>query len=131
MMKIPGPRIAYIRWFPYTIPLRSHFSTAHNTLAMRTGAIVEMVSDNNLSGIGEIAPLPAFAGDDLPTALAPLSALSSELCGQTFLDALDFLYARARTLPATTVCGLESALLDALGKSMGCRVHELGVINAG
>jgi o-succinylbenzoate synthase len=128
---IKTPRIEYIRWFPYTIPLRSNFSTAHSVLTARTGAIVEIVCDNNLSGNGEIAPLPDFAGDDLSTALAPLPTFSPEFYGRTPLDALDFLYMMTHVLPATTVCGLESALLDILGKSLGCGVYELGVVNAG
>lgn len=82
------------------------------------------MTDNNLSGSGEIAPLPAFAGDDLPTALAPLPELSSQLCGRDLLAAINSLYTRAHELPATTLCGLESALLDVLGKCIGCSVHE-------
>jgi o-succinylbenzoate synthase len=128
---IKAPRIEHIRWFPYTIPLRSNFSTAHSVLTARTGAIIEVVCDNDLSGNGEIAPLPDFAGDDLSTALAPLPAFSLDLYGRTPLEALDFLYMRAHSLPATMICGLESALLDILGKSLECGVWELmGVVNA-
>ncbi len=130
MTEAQRPRVAQVRCFPYRIPLHSNFTTAHNVLNARTGAIVEISSDNHLSGIGEIAPLPDFAGDDLSTALAPLSTFSSQLCGRDLLDALNFLYAEAHALPATTICGLESALLDVLGKSIGCSIYKLGVINA-
>ena len=113
-----------MRWFPYKIPFCSSFTTAHGILTTRRGAIVEIVTENNLSGIGEIAPLPEFAGDDLFTALAPLPMFSSQLCGRELLKAINMLYTQASELPATTLCGLESALLDALGKDMECGVHE-------
>jgi o-succinylbenzoate synthase len=123
--------IKTIHWFPYKIPFRTTFTTAHGTLIKREGAIVEIVTEYNLSGIGEIAPLPEFAGDDLPTALAPLPGLSSQLCGKDLLAALTSLYTMGHKLPATTLCGLESALLDVLGKCTGRSVHEIlvGVLN--
>lgn len=117
--------IKYIRWFPYQIPFRASFTTAHGTLHIREGAIVEVITDNDLSGIGEIAPLPEFAGDNFATALAPLSRLSTQLLGWQLLDALVFLYTEESDLPATTLCGLESALLDAIGKSMECNAMDV------
>ncbi len=122
--------IKNIRWFPYTIPFCSSFTTAHGTLNVRNGAIVEVIVDNNLSGFGEIAPMPEFAGDDLNTAITPLSTLSSQLSGRALSDAINFLYTETPGLPATTLAGLEGALLDAMGKCMGCGVYEFlgGVI---
>lgn len=125
VMNIPEPCVESVRWFPYRIPFRTSFTTAHGTLTERRGALVEIVSNNNLSGIGEIAPLPEFAGDDLSTALTALSAFYLKLCGMPLSSALDLLYMTASDLPATTVYGLESALLDLLGKFRECRVGEL------
>jgi len=126
--------IKHIRCFPYRIPFRTDFTTAHGTLTAREGVIVEIVTNDDLTGIGEIAPMPEFAGDDLPTALAPLPLLSSQLIGRSLFDALDFLYTDGSGLPATLLCGLESALLDGIGKFMGWEVMEvmgrMGVVNA-
>jgi L-alanine-DL-glutamate epimerase-like enolase superfamily enzyme len=116
--------IKHIRYFPYRIPFRTAFTTAHGILTMREGAIVEITTNDDLTGIGEIAPMPEFAGDDLRTALAPLPLLSSQLLGWELLDALNFLYTDMPDLPATTLCGLESALLDSIGKFMGCSVMD-------
>jgi L-Ala-D/L-Glu epimerase len=118
-------RIKHIHWFPYRIPFRASFTTAHGTLTARVGAIVEIITDDDLSGIGEIAPMPEFAGDDLDTALASLPRLSSQFLGWQLLDALNFLYTEVAGLPATTLCGLESALLDAMGQSMGYGVMDV------
>ena len=136
-------RIKHIRWFPYRIPFCTNFTTAHGILNAREGAIVEIITTDDLAGIGEIAPMPEFAGDDLRTALAPLPLLSSQLLSWDLLDAINFLYTETTGLPATTLCGLESALLDVIGKSMGCgvmdamghvgainRARTMGVVNA-
>jgi o-succinylbenzoate synthase len=123
--------IKHMRYFPYRIPFRTAFTTAHGILTVREGAIVEITTNDDLTGIGEIAPMPEFAGDDLRTALAPLPLLSSQLLGWELLDALNFLYTDMPDLPATTLCGLESALLDVIGKSMGCGVMDaLGHMDA-
>jgi len=118
-------RIKNIHWYPYRIPLRSRFTTAHGSLTRREGAIIEVITEDGLSGIGESAPLPEFAGDDLETALAPLPTLSAQLRGKTLTEALALLYASSAELPATTVCGLESALLDAIGKQSGRSISAL------
>jgi o-succinylbenzoate synthase len=115
--------IKHIYYFPYRIPFRTDFITAHGILTGREGAIVEIVTNDDLVGIGEIAPMPEFAGDDLRTALAPLPLLASQLIGWELLDALNFLYTYA-DLPTTMLCGLESALLDVIGKSMRCGVMD-------
>lgn len=118
-------RIENIHWYPYRIPLRARFTTAHGSLSRREGAIIEVITEDGLSGVGESAPLPEFAGDDLGTALAPLSTLAAQLRGKTLAEALALLYASSAELPATTVCGLEGALLDAIGKQSGRSVSAL------
>ena len=124
--------IKTIRWFPYSIPFHTSFITAHGVLTVREGTIVEIVTDNNLSGIGEIAPMPDFAGDDLNTALAPLPMLSSQLHGRELSHALNFLYTETPGLPTTTLAGLEGALLDVMGKDMEWSVYELlDTVNVG
>jgi o-succinylbenzoate synthase len=117
--------IETIRWHPYQIPFHANFITAHGVITLREGAIVEIVTEGGLSGLGEIAPLPSFAGTDLDTALAPLPTFAMQLRGKELVAALDFLYTQASVLPATTVCGLESALLDALGKCTKQSVTEI------
>jgi o-succinylbenzoate synthase len=114
-------KITAIRWHPYRIPLRKGFTTAHGTLTERTGAIVEVISAEAIRGFGEIAPLPEFGSVNMDGALAPLPKLAARLQGKDLAGALDLLYAEAEagSLPASTVFGLEVALLDALGKIEG------------
>jgi o-succinylbenzoate synthase len=108
-------KITAIRWHPYRIPMRGSFITAHGVHTERVGAIVEVVSAEGVCGLGEIAPLPEF-GVSLDSALAPLPALAARWQDKEVAGALALLYAEADSLPASTVFGLEVALLDALAK---------------
>ena len=111
-------RVMSVRWSTYRIPLHDKFITAHSSMAVREGAIIELfTSRNDIVGVGEIAPLPEFGGHDLDKALAALSPLVNELRGKTLEEALEYLQALLFSggLPASTVCGMEIALLDALG----------------
>ncbi len=113
--------IVDVQWQRYCIPLRSSFTTAHGDLTVREGAIVEIHTEEGITGIGEIAPMPEFAGSSLHAVLAALPALSDQLRGGTLTTALARISAgiEAQTIPAPAACGLEIALLDALGKSNG------------
>lgn len=119
--------ITDLKWYSYRIPLCGSFTTAHGAMAAREGAILEIMTEDGISGTGEIAPLPEFGGDDLGDALAPLPTLKTLLCGKTLIDALHSLYQQQEPmmLPASTVCGLEIALLDALGKTEKCGISTL------
>ena len=115
------------RILPYRIPLRSPFTTAHGTLTTREGAIVEILTPEGITGIGEIAPMPEFGGGNLNDALTALhqSPIVNDLLGKGLDEALDILYGAVDILPASTICGLEIALLDALGQVQQCSISEL------
>ena len=119
--------IREIQWHPYRLPLRNSFTTAHNVLAVREGAIVEVITDEGLTGIGEIAPLPEFGGETLAIALSALPDLTARLRRLPIKQALAQIstWVEAGTIPSSTACGLESALFDALGKLEGRSVGAL------
>jgi o-succinylbenzoate synthase len=106
-------------------------------VAVREGAIIELfTSRNDIVGIGEIVPLPDFDGCDLDEALVALAPLVDELRGKTIEEALEYLRALivagnlkgcgpGGRLPAATACGMDIALLDALGKTRHCSVSRL------
>jgi len=120
-------RVMSVRWSTYRIPLHDNFTTAHSSMAVREGAIIELfISRNDIVGIGEIAPFPDFGGCNLDESLAALSPLLSDLRGKTIEEALEYLQALLFSggLPASTVCGMEIALLDALGKTRNCSISN-------
>jgi L-Ala-D/L-Glu epimerase len=119
-------KIMDIQWYSYSLPFLHSFHTAHGVMDTRDGIIVQVTTNNGISGIGEIAPLPTFAGDGLTAACSLLSVLAARLGRRTVHEALELLAAeKFCTKSASTHCGLEIALLDAIGKVTGCGVSSL------
>jgi o-succinylbenzoate synthase len=122
-----GMTIIAVRWWVYRLPVRGRFATAHGVLAVREGALVEVTTAQGLTGVGEIAPAPGFGSGGLADALARLPALAARLQGKTLPEGLDLLGADAAEgdTPTPVTCGLEVALLDALGKAQERSVSML------
>jgi L-Ala-D/L-Glu epimerase len=120
-------KILDIQWRNYRLPLVTGFSTAHGVMTEREGIIALVTTESGITGIGEIAPLPAFGGGSFADAAAHLAGLAARLHGRTLHEALELLLAEGRTgaKAASTICGLEMALLDAIGKAEGRPVCAL------
>jgi o-succinylbenzoate synthase len=71
--------------------------------------------------------MPEFGGDTLDEALTALPSIATHLSGRSLIEALNYIATQQETgeLPATVACGLEIALLDALGKQEGCSISTL------
>lgn len=117
------PHIDKITIYPYRLPLRGQMVTGHGKMEARCGALVELRADSSISGWGEIAPLPEFAGCTLPEALAALDLFAPLLQARPLSGCLTDL--DGADLPSPVICGLESALLDALGQYRGWSVSHL------
>jgi L-Ala-D/L-Glu epimerase len=117
-------KIVEIQWRNYRLPLLNGFTTAHGVITIREGIIVQVTTESGISGIGEIAPLPAFGGGSLASASSLLPALVTRLQHKTLDEALEMVLAGGETgtnaASASVLCGLEIALLDAIGKAEGC-----------
>ncbi len=115
------------QWCSYRLPLRSSFTTAHNVLAAREGTIVEIITDDGIIGRGEIAPIPEFGSGILAQAVAQLPTIAAQLHAAQLDEALNRISTvrEAGAIAASTACGLEIALLDALATSEGCSINEL------
>ncbi len=120
-------KIVEVQWHCYRLPFRNNFTTAHGVMTAREGIIIQITTERGISGIGEIAPLPAFGGGNLADARSLLAALAARLHGKTLAEALNLVLAERKkdTTAASTLCGLEIALLDGLGKAEGCGVSTL------
>ena len=130
-------KIIDIQWRTYRLPFLHSFSTAYSVMTTREGIIVQVTTSRGgegISGFGEIAPLPTFAGGSLADAYTLLPVLAARLRHKTLREALDLLYTtegegyrggKAAIKAASTLCGLEIALLDALGKAEGCTASTL------
>ena len=119
-------KIIDIQWDTYRLPFLHKFHTAHGVIDFREGMIVQVITNEGIKGIGEIAPLPTFNGGSLADALLILPELAGHLHHSTLYEALELLTAeKVSTKNASALCGLEIALLDALGKAKDCRVSTL------
>ncbi len=120
-------KIFDVQWRNYRLPFLNSFSTAHGIMTAREGIIVQVTNRQGISGIGEIAPLPAFGGGSLADARKLLHALVARLHHKTLHEALDLVLTegKAGSKAASTLCGLEIALLDLIGKAEGCGVCTL------
>ena len=117
-------KIVDVRWHSYGLPLINSFSTAHGVMTTREGIIVLVTTGCGITGIGEIAPLPAFGGGSFVDAAMLLPGLAARLYHKTLHEALELLLPEGQidTKAASALCGLEIALLDAIGKVEGCQV---------
>jgi L-Ala-D/L-Glu epimerase len=125
-------KIVEVHWHNYRLPFRDSFSTAHGVMAAREGLIVQITTECGISGIGEIAPLPAFGGGSLTDACLLLPSLTARLHDKTLDEALELVLTEGKAgtkatyaFPAPVLCGVEIALLDAKGKTEGCAVCTL------
>ncbi len=127
-------KITEVQWHRYRLPFLNPFATAHGVITAREGIIVEVKTERGMRGIGEIAPLPAQGDVDLAVARSLLLALQARLRGKELDEALEMLNAGDdqsavgainRPLRDAVCCGLEIALLDAIGKAAGQTVCAL------
>src|SRR5256885_14354689 len=91
-MKIVG-----IQWSSYRLPFLNSFTTAHGIMTAREGMIVQITTERGISGIGEIALLPAFGGGSLADVRLLLPTLAARLHDKNLGEALDLLLAEGKT----------------------------------
>ncbi|GAC1450670.1 MAG: dipeptide epimerase [Ktedonobacteraceae bacterium] len=110
------PTVKKIVWYHYWLPVPMSFNTAHQQLVIREGAIVEVYTDVDITGVGEIAPLPEFAGGSIQDVLSCLPVVVERLRGKDVVEAMRLLHAEFAAIPSSAMCGIETALLDARGQ---------------
>ena len=86
-------KIVEVQWHNYRLPFRNSFITAHGVMTAREGIIVQITTERGISGIGEIAPLPAGGGAALAGACSLLPALAAHLQDKTPGEALELVRA--------------------------------------
>ena len=103
-----------IQHYTYRLPFVRPFSTAHGTLTVREGAILVLTTSQGMIGLGEIAPFPGLSQEMLTEALDAFHNIVPYLCGETLERALTVLDEECEVLPASTLCGIQMPLLDAI-----------------
>src|SRR5947207_2805294 len=86
-----------ILWRGYRLPFLHSFSTAHSVMTAREGIIVQVLTSQGISGLGEIAPLPTFTGESLAHTHTLLPSLAARLRHKTLQEALDCVHSQEQT----------------------------------
>jgi o-succinylbenzoate synthase len=112
--------IAEMRVHPYRIPFRQPFATAHGTLLAREGAIVELVTEDGIVGVGDMAAVTELGAPDVTTLVAAAQEYAPLLrgwpLGQVLFEALMSGKSKRRAFtvaPRSLLFALETATLDA------------------
>ena len=90
--------------------------------------VVELRTDEGITGWGECDPWPAFTGDSADSVVAILEkCLAPVLIGQdpTNINAINELMDKTLRANATAKAGIDMACHDILGKSLNAPVHQL------
>ena len=114
-------KILDIHWQTYSIPFAQSYITAHGEMATREGAILMVITDTGLVGLGEMAPMPTMSSETLVEACEALADVLPRLRESP----LDTALMAIQNLPSSVVCGLEMALLDIQSKRDG---YDIGML---
>lgn len=111
-------RLTHCTFTPYRLPLRQPWASARGGFVVREGWLVRLVTDAELIGYGDCAPLPQAGTEGMDSAVACLSDWAATLPGLSLEAALGRIAVSAAGAPAAG-CGLETALLDLLAQQAG------------
>ena len=103
------------------IPLTDPFVVATGELGSAQNLFVRITLRDGHVGYGEIAPFPDVTGEDLATSFATAKKLGKASLGQSaihYRKLARVFQEMAPTQPAAR-CGLETALVDAVGRLGG------------
>lgn len=120
-------RVRAIRWIPFRIPFSREFTTADGEMTAREGVLLQLTTDDGITGLGEGSPLLAFGGGTATDVLALLPDLASSLIGVDLESVPRIVAAFPGDQPGANAahCALDIAAWDALGRSRGVRVAGL------
>jgi len=109
-----------IEAWPVDLPLKASFVVATGALDVAKNIFVQVTLQNGSAGYGEVAPFPDISGEDQLSCLSAFPNAAQVLLGQ---PATQFRHVSKQLMEATQSfpalrCGLETALLDALCRTM-------------
>lgn len=123
-------RVTEVEVVPYALPFARPYTTARGRLERREIALVRLLTDAGLAGLGEAVPLALRGGDDLDTVARALRkgtrrlrrADLSDFGGEEPLLAAVDAYVHTvagRRLPGPAKAAIEMAIFDLAGKASG------------
>ena len=120
-------KITTVRAIPYAIPYRKplHFASGHIEVA--DNVLVEVVTEDGITGIAEAPPRPYTYGETQASIVAVIETLfAPAIIGMSILHRERVREKLSRTVGNPTAkSAIDMALWDAWGKTVGKPVHEL------
>ena len=111
-------KIVDCRLHTYSLPFAKPFIVSGQSLENRQGIIVELLSDQNHSGLGEIAPLPGLSPENFKKVVYEINQIRSFFLNCVLPDEFNSLISWLRTAPvlknapSSVRFGVESAVLQ-------------------
>ncbi|HEU4793733.1 MAG TPA: mandelate racemase/muconate lactonizing enzyme family protein [Nitrolancea sp.] len=120
-------KVRAIRWTPFRVPFAAGFTTAAGEMTVREGVLLQLMTSDGITGLGEGSPLAAFGGGTVADVLAVLQDRSPALIGADLASVPGVVATlpRDRSGAAAAYSALDIAAWDALGRSRGVRVASL------
>ncbi len=116
-----GPALTALRWRPFRLPMRHRFQAAHGALDDRSGVLIELTTEDGVTGVGEASPMPSLGAgtaDDV-------AALLARHAGGVLQGDTDALRVAPGPGVAALLCAIDVALLDIEGRQRGAPVSRL------
>lgn len=122
-------RIDQVELREISIPLNFQFSQANNSTSKSNSAILELITEDGVSGFGEACPRLYVTGESMQDVLNDLQQLVPKLKVNP-IESLDDIKKRldlweAKGIGASTRCAMELALLDAWSRTEKVPIIEL------
>ncbi len=120
-------RVRSISLADYSLPFCRPMSNARSAYRCRKGSILKLEVENNLFGLGEIAPLPGMSKESLEESLKQLKECRELLCStdvQSPKEVEDLLEQSNPPLLPTLSFALETAFLDLLSQKEALPLHS-------
>jgi L-alanine-DL-glutamate epimerase-like enolase superfamily enzyme len=107
--------------WPVDIPLRDVFTISSGSLTCVENIFLRVTLADGSSGFGESAPFPGVTGETRAGTLAAIDSLRRTVIGQSAENWITMAVSMREASPEAPAarCGIETAILDALCRSLG------------
>ncbi len=116
--------VGSVRLTSFAIPYRRPLQLAGGTTLQHRGILIEVTDDQGTSGVGEVAPGPGTSSEDIEALAGEARQRAGRLRGAEVAD-VEQIEAAAADTPGPLRAGLETALLDLLGKRTSKSIAEI------
>lgn len=120
-------RITTLEIAPLDLTLQTALTVAYGSYPVLNYALLKVVTDQGLIGLGEASPDPEVTGETQDVVLRALHQAKPLLMGRDPLDIEPLLNACRAALPhaPAALAALDMALYDLAGQALGVPVHQL------